>query len=350
MTMLAETPAIVIGVDTHKHTHSAAMVSSATGRVLEDLTIAADPDGYQALLDLAVQHSGPRLWAIEGAGSYGAGLAVHLVAAGEEVAEIERPNRPGRRHGAKSDPIDAARAAREALSADHLAELRSRGARQSLSVLLAARRSAVDASKVAQLQIHNLVIAAPEALRARFRDCRSTRKLTTIAARLRLQPSWDHETRTTTQALRSLARRAQALTAEAKVHEAAMRRIIESWRPDLLDQIGVGTIVAATLLCAWSHPGRVRSDAAFASLAGVAPIPASSGQTNRHRLNRSGDRQLNKALHTIVLTRLAHDPETRAYAERRRAEGKTRREIIRCLKRAVARRIYKQLENQPLTP
>ena len=120
--------------------------------------------------------------------------------------------------------------------------------------------------------------------------------------------------------------------------------IIRSWRPDLLE-FGVGPIVAATVLCAWSHPGRIHSEAAFAMLAGVAPIPANSGQvTNRHRLNRSGDRQLNRALHTIVLTRLRLDPSTRAYADRRRAEGKTDREIKRCLKRYIARQLYRHLE------
>ena len=137
------------------------------------------------------------------------------------------------------------------------------------------------------------------------------------------------------------------MQAEAADHERAILAIIRSWRPDLLDQLGVGPIVAATVLCAWSHPGRCRNDAAFANLAGVAPIPASSGQTTRHRLNRCGDRQLNRALHIIVLHRLRYDPATRAYAERRRAEGKTDREIKRCLKRYIARQLYRQLE-QPL--
>lgn len=346
MTMLTDTPSIVIGVDTHKHSHTAAVVASGTGQVLSQATADADPAGYQQLLDLAGDHPG-HIWAIEGAGAYGAGLAAHLAAAGETVVEIERPNRPGRRHGAKSDAIDAVRAAREALDSDHLAEIRSRGDRQALAVLLAARRSAVQAAKIAHVQLQALIVAAPETLRSRFRT-QGSRKIITTAAGLRLNPNWDPETRTTAQILRTLARRVRHLRAEADDHERAMRRIVEAWRPDLLELTGVGTIVAATVLCAWSHPGRFRNDAAFASLAGVAPIPASSGQTNRYRLNRSGDRQLNRALHTIVLTRLAHDPETRAYAERRRAEGKTRREIIRCLKRAVARRLYKQLEHSPV--
>ena len=171
----------------------------------------------------------------------------------------------------------------------------------------------------------------------------------TTAARLRIH---DHagtsRPRTHRTVLRALARRVQALETEAaRPRTARSWRIVRSWRPDLLDQLGVGPIVAATVLCAWSHPGRCRNDAAFADLAGVAPIPASSGLTDRHRLNRCGDRQLNRALHTIVSARLRHDPATRAYAERRRAEGKTDREIRRCLKRYIARQLYRQLEHHP---
>jgi transposase len=147
--------------------------------------------------------------------------------------------------------------------------------------------------------------------------------------------------------LRSLARRVRDLDAEAPRLEERIDVVVRGWRPDLLDEFGVGPLVAAVLLCAWSHAGRVRSEAAFASLAGVAPIPASSGLVVRHRLNRSGDRQLNRALHTVVLCRLRYDPATRAYAERRRAEGKSDREIKRCLKRYVDRQIFKLLEASP---
>jgi transposase len=135
--------------------------------------------------------------------------------------------------------------------------------------------------------------------------------------------------------------------AEAADHQTALRTIVRAWRPDLLDTFGVGPVVAAVILCAWSHPGRCRNEAAFASLAGVAPIPASSGLTTRHRLNRCGDRQLNRALHTIALNRMRYDATTRAYVERRRADGRTDREIRRCLKRYIARQLYRQLE-QPL--
>jgi transposase len=169
-----------------------------------------------------------------------------------------------------------------------------------------------------------------------------------LATRLRISSRWDAETATTAAVLRDLARRALTLAAEATRHENDIRAIVRRWRPDLLTQLGVGPIVAATVLCAWSHSGRIRSEAAFAMLAGAAPIPASSGQTTtRHRLNRYGDRQLNRALHTIVLSRLRHDPATQAYAQRRTAEGKTAREIKRCLKRYLARDLYRLLENPP---
>jgi hypothetical protein len=165
------------------------------------------------------------------------------------------------------------------------------------------------------------------------------------AARLRLRG--DIHTHTAITVLRALARRAAALEAEALTHERAIRAIVRTWRPDLLELCGVGPINAAVVLTAWSHPGRCRDDAAFAMLGGAAPIPASSGKTVRYRLNRSGNRQLNRALHNIALSRLRHDPDTQAYAQRRRAENKTDSEILRCLKRYIARQLYRQLESHP---
>ncbi len=346
MTMLAEAVDVVIGVDTHKHTHTAAVIDTTTGAVLDDLTVDTDPDGYAELIAMAERHSALRAWSIEGTGGYGAGLTRHLVGLGELVVELDRPNRPARRNGAKSDALDAVRAGREALAREHLAQPRAAGERAALAVLLAARRSAVDAASIAQRQLQALVVAAPEALRGRFRG-QTGRIMLATAAKLRVQSSWDVETATTARALRSLARRSLELEAEARDHEKAVLVIVKSWRPDLLEQFGVGPIVAATVLCAWSHAGRCRNEAAFANLAGVAPIPASSGQTTRYRLNRCGDRQLNRAIHTIAMHRMRRDPATRAYVERRRTEGKTDREIRRCLKRYIARQLFRQLE-QPL--
>jgi len=346
MHMLADSVEVVIGVDTHKHTHTAAVVAAATGAVIQQVTVPATPAGYQQLLELAGRQSSRRIWAVESTGGYGAGLTRSLAAHHERVVELDRPKRAARRHGAKSDPLDATRAAREALGRDQLAQPRATGPRAALSVRLAARRSAVQAAGDAQRQLHALVVAAPDVLRERLR-ARSTRQLVAACARLRVHADWDVETSSTAATLRSLARRIRELTSEAADHRQAILALVRAWRPDLLARAGVGPIVAATVLCAWSHPGRCRSDAAFAMLGGAAPIPASSGQTVRVRLNRSGDRQLNQALYTVVLTRLRTDPATRAYAQRRRAQGKTNREIKRCLIRYVARQLYRQLETQP---
>lgn len=347
MSMLAELVEVVIGVDTHSQTHTAAVLDARTGGVLARATVTADSDGYAQLFALAEQHSGLRAWAMEGTGGYGAGLARHLAAAEELVVELDRPKRPARRAGAKSDPIDAERAARDALARTRLAQPKTGAERAALQMRLTARRAAVEAATAAQRQLLAMVITAPEVVRARFRG-QTTRAMITTAARMRPgASSGDVEVLTALTVLHDLARRIRFLEAEALDHEKAIRTIVRSWRPDLLELPGVGPIVAATVLTAWSHPGRCRNDAAFAMLAGTAPIPASSGKTVRYRLNRSGDRQLNRALHTVALTRLQRDQRTRAYADRRRAEGKTDREIKRCLKRYIARELYRRLETPP---
>jgi transposase len=346
--MLAELVEVVIGVDTHKHTHTAAVVATSTGAVLAQTTVTADPVGYNDLLELAAQHAGVRAWAMEGSGGYGAGLAAHLAERQELVVELDRPARPARRAGAKSDPIDAVRAARDALARTHLAQPRTGPERAALQVLLTTRQAAVQAAADGQRQLHALVITAPEQVRARFRGL-STRRMLAVALQLRpAHYAGQVHVFTAMSSLKAIARRVRVLEDEAAEHEKAIRAIVTAWRPDLLTLTGVGPIVAATVLAAWSHSGRCRDDAAFAMLAGTAPIPASSGKTVRHRLNRSGDRQLNRAVYTIVITRLRLDPATRAYAERRRAQGRTDREIRRCLARYVTRQLYRQLETEPL--
>jgi transposase len=346
MAMLADLVELIIGVDTHKHTHTAAIVQAATGAVLAQATVPATSAGYQQLLQLADRHHDRRVWAIEGTGGYGAGLTRFLAAHAEQVVELDRPKRPARRHGAKSDSIDATRAAREALGRDQLAQPRAAGHRAALQVRLTARRSAVQAAGDAQRQLHALVVAAPDALRSRLRGL-TTARLVSTCGRLRQRADTDPETAATTASLRALAHRIQLLDREIADHTQAITTLVRAWRPELLTRCGVGPIVAGIVLCTWSHAGRFPTDAAFAMLGGAAPIPASSGQTVRVRLNRSGDRQLNQALHVIVLTRLRTDPATRAYAQRRRAEGKTNREIRRCLVRYVARQLYRLLEAPP---
>jgi len=298
MHMLADLVDVVIGVDTHKHTHTAAVVVAATGAMVAQVTVAATPAGYRQLLKLAGEQPGRRVWAIEGTGGDGAGLTRFLAAHQEQVVELDRPKRAARRHGAKSDPIDATRAAREALGRDRLAQPRAAGQRAALSVRLTARRSAVQATTDAQRQLHALVVAAPEAIRERLRSL-TTPRLVSTCGRLRQQTTWDTETTTVAASLRAVARRIQLLDTEIAEHTRAITTLVRAWRPDLLSRTGVGPIVAAIVLCAWSHPGRCPSDAAFAMLGGAAPIPASSGQTVRVRLNRSGDRHLNQALHVI---------------------------------------------------
>lgn len=227
MPSLAEQVDVVIGVDTHKHTHTAAAVHASTGGQLAEVTVQTDPSGYQQLLIWAGQHGATRVWSVEGAGGYGAGLTRHLTVAGERVVELDRPVRATRRHGAKSDALDAVRAAREALSRPQLAEPKSAGPRAELAVLMAARRSAVESATVAQRQLHAMVIAAPEQLRAKLRGQTTTAMVTTASA-LRTLPSWDAETATTARVLRTLARRARDLTGEARDHEHAISTIVRA--------------------------------------------------------------------------------------------------------------------------
>jgi transposase len=344
MGMLAHQVDHVIGVDTHRDSLTAA-VTDTTGAVLAQTTLLADAFGYRRLLAFAKLNApGKRVWAIEGTGSFGSGFCTYLLEKGEWVVEIDRPARPATRNGAKSDELDAARAAREALSREHLAQPRRRGDREALRVLLATRQSAIGARTQAINLLKGILVSAPESLRNSFRNVSTDQQLVRCS-RLRLSANRTEEHRCTALTLRAAARRALALEAEATDLEAEIERIVLKVAPRLLEEPGVGTVSAAQILCSWSHPGRLRSEAAFAAIAGVAPLPASSGNTVRYRLNRGGDRQLNRALHTAVLSRLSHHEETMAYAARRTAEGRTPREIKRCLKRHLARRLFKLLES-----
>lgn len=344
--MLAEGFDVVIGVDTHKHTHTAAALSR-TGAVLERLTVRSDPRGYRRLIAFGRRHGEARLWAIEGTGSFGAGLTTALLAEGEHVVEVDRPKRPARRAGVKSDDIDAVRAARQALADEGVAEPRCRGEREAIRVLLATRAQAIEFRTRTINALHALVTSAPDSLRERLRTLTLGDLLHTCAG-LRGSARQGAEEFATTMALRSTARRALACEDEAAELEQQLDALVRRVAPGMVDQVGIGPVVAGQVIASWSHRGRVHSEAAFAKLGGVAPIEASSGEVVRHRLSRCGDRQLNRALHTIVLVRMRQDPTTRAYVARRKTEGKSIREIKRCLKRYVARSLFRHLESLPL--
>jgi len=344
--MLADELDYVIGVGTHRDEHVLAVLTAAAGAVVAGEALSANARGYRGTLRFAERYAaGRRVWAIEGTGSYGAGLARYLAGCGETVLEVSRTPRAERRLRGKDDALDVARAARAALASDMLALPRTGERREALRLLLVARRSAVDVRREALTQLRGVIVTAPDRLRGELRGL-PTGKLLQRCRRLRRSSTASVDELATRLVLRSLAHRIQAATREADELEREILAHVRSLAPQLLDEPGVGPIVAAQLLVAWSHQGRVRSEAAFARLAGVAPIPASSGQTTRHRLSRGGDRQLNRALHTVILHRRQHDPATKDYIARRIAEGKTRRDATRLLKRYLARHLYRLLQNQ----
>jgi transposase len=277
---------------------------------------------------------------VEGTGCYGAGLARLLAAAGWPVFEVERPERQQRRRG-KSDALDAERAARRLLAGERLALLRGQGPRETLRLLLLERRSAASARTSAINQLHGLLVTAPEPLRERLADLHAD---SLVGACLRLRPRQQHAHATIA---RRLAGRAQQLADELALIDQQLTTIINQLAPELLAQYGVGPFCAAQLLVSAGDPRRLKNEAAFARLAGTSPLPASSGQTQRHRLNRGGDRQLNYALHLIALQRVRFHDETRAYYQRLQNDGKSKREALRCIKRALSRRLYRLLAANP---
>jgi len=352
MPMLADHVAGVLGVDTHKHLHAVAACRPTGGQIAQ-LSAGSDEAAMGQIMAFGRTHIPTgRVWAVEGCGSYGANLAAFLLAHDETVVEVERPKRPKRRaHGEKTDPIDATRAARDALGSDttKLAYPKHGEHREALRVLMTTRASAIDARKAALNQLHALILTAPTPLRTHLRSLKRPALLTTC----RDLPDTDTDlaTRTTRTALHNLAERITTLTEEETSYDTRIRHLVNHLAPTLTSQPGIGPISAAQLIISYSHHNRLRNEAAYARLAGTAPIHASSGQTTRTRLDRGGDRQLNRALHTIVTSRMRHDPHTRDYVKKRRTEGKTDREIRRCLKRYVARHCYRTLHHNPhLTP
>ena len=338
---------VTLGVDTHLDTHVAAVLD-ARGQWLDSISIPTTSAGYHALLDWAAAFGTIDQVGVEGTGSYGAGLARWLTAHGLVVLEVDRPDRRARRQHGKSDPLDAESAAR-AVQAGRASGIpkAGTGAVEAIRALRIARGSAMDARSRVTNQLHALRVTAPDTLRDELRAL-SLSGLVRRASGFRLPALIDEPSAATRMGLRSLARRHQALSVEIAALDGHLRRLVSRAAPGLLARPGIGVdSTGQFLVTAGDNPARLRSDAAFGMLTGTSPVPASSGKTVRHRLNRGGDRQANRALHMVVLTRMAHHQRTRAYVARRTAEGKTTKEIMRCLKRYVAREVYGLLLESP---
>jgi transposase len=339
----AERDAVVVGVDTHAEIHVAVVLSSLGAR-LGSTVVATTPTGFGELVAWARGFGPVRCFGVEGTGSYGAALARHLRAVGHTVVEVDRPDRRTRRLQGKSDPVDAEAAARAVLAGTASGCPKAGDGRvEMIRSLRVARRSALKARTQATNQLLALVLTSPERLRGSLRGL-SVPSVVRVAARFRPGPLVDPAAATKL-ALRHLARRHAALSAEIAELDRDLGLVVAAVAPALIALPGVGTDVAGALLVtAGDNPERLSSEAAFARLCGVARLPASSGKTNRHRLNRGGDRIANNALWRIVMVRMSTDARTRSYVERRIKEGLSKKEIIRCLKRYVAREVFHRLE------
>lgn len=357
-TMADEASKITGGVDTHKDVHVAAALDGL-GRVLGTESFSANAAGYRRMLGWLERFGELDLVGVEGTGAWGAGLNRFLAARGVRVVEVQRPNRQHRRRHGKSDTADAIGAARAVLSGEAAGEPKATtGEVEAIRLLQVPRRSAMKARTQATSQLHAVIDTAPEQLRADF-AAMATPKIVAKAARLR--PA-DVATPlgAAKLALRILARRWQALTREIDELDAHLQALTQQVAPSLVDLNGVGTQTAATLLvAAGDNPDRLHHEASYAALCGTSPIDESSGRQQRHRLNRGGNRLANCALYIIVISRLRWDPATQAYMARRLAQGRTRKEVIRCLKRYTARQVHRAITRdltrqatmpQPLKP
>jgi transposase len=333
--MLAECVDAVVGVDTHRDTHEAE-IAYPTGAPITTVLISNDSAGYAELLAwIAQQAPGPRVAvSIEGTRSYGAGLTRAVTAAGLLVIECEQPHRTARRGKGKSDPIDAHLAVLTALrlDADRLPTPRADGDREALRILLGARQELTTTSTRQRNRLRALLLSGEDTDRHLARGTLTQATLTGLARRRApRQPSRDQAIRHAE--IRRLALALCEIRRTLTANRAQLQTLVDALAPGLSTRPGIGPVSAAQAIVSFSHPGRCRNDAAFAALAGTSPLQASSGRTVRHRLNRGGDRALNHAIHTIAITRIRSCPQTRAYLARRTAEGKTTREIRRCLKR-----------------
>jgi transposase len=330
-------------VDTHADVHVAAAIDH-NGGLLGIESFPTNEVGYESLAGWLAGFGPVSRVGVEGTGSYGVGLVRFLTTTGIEVVEVDRPNRQLRRKKGKSDPTDALAAARAALSGEASVIPKARnGPVEQMRVLLVARRSARQQRIQTLNQLRHLVLTAPEPIRVRFKD-RYKAGLVTEAARMRPRAGSDPVLFTTNIVIRDLARRIKSLTTEMGNIDRTLTALIGDTAPSLLELYGLGPDTAASLLvAAGDNPERLHSERAWAHMCGVTPIPASSGKVTRYRLNRGGDRNANAALYRIVLTRMSSHDQTRSYVARRRAEGLNTAEIMRCLKRYVARQVFKHL-------
>jgi transposase len=333
------------GVDTHKDVHVAAVVDDL-GAVIATEAFATDRGGYAAMSVWMHGHGPLERVGVEGTGSWGAGLARFLSGEGLSVIEVNRSNRAARRLSGKSDTIDAIEAARAALSGRATAIAKTGvGVIESIRMLRTARRSAVQSRSQCANQIHALVTTAPGPLRELCTG-KTIPAVVAIAARLETASTLETPATCAPWTLQSLARRWRFLAAQIDELDSHLEHLVASAAPSLVAQFGVGTDTAGALLvAAGDNPQRLRNEAAFAALCGVSPLQASSGKTSRHRLNRGGNRDANNALWRIAMVRMAHDPTTRAYVQRRTSEGRSKREVIRVLKRYIARQLFPHIQH-----
>jgi transposase len=343
MTIVEATRTVTGGIDTHGEVHVAAALNDIGG-LLGVETFEANPEGYMGLFTWLSAFGDVTKVGVEGTGSYGAGVARFLARAGVEVIEVDRQNRQARRQSGKSDPLDAVEAARAALSGRAHGQAKSRdGSVEAIRVLVVAKRSARSSRIKALTQMRQLTYSAPDQLQSRLKGL-PIAQFVAVAQGLRPTRAADPVTAATKASLSSLAHRVADLEEEITELDARITPLLKATAPELLAVYGVGIDTAAALLvAAGDNPERLRSEAAWAHLCGVSPLQASSGKITRHRLNRGGDRQANSALWHIVITRLASDPRTQAYMERRVKDGRSKSEVIRMLKRYVAREVYRYL-------
>ncbi|MEV0461304.1 IS110 family transposase [Catellatospora methionotrophica] len=344
MPIVADRTSAVIGVDTHTDTHTAAVLT-ATGAVLAQTTVTTDPAGISRLLAWAADHAPNGWWAVEGTRSHGHGLLRTLTAAGHTVLQAPPPTAATRRRAGKSDTLDAVAAAQIVLATtlDKVTVPRADGDREALRILLTCRRHHTQHRTATVNLLKALILTADDTLRDQLRRLPTRAQVRTLLT-LPTPTTTDTQTRIRHQQLHTLATTITATDKLLTANHRELHTLVSQTCPALLDQPGVGPVTAATLLTTWSHHGRVRSEAAFAALCGASPIPASSGRTNRVRLNRGGDRTANAALHTIALTRRRIHQPTRDYVTKRTTEGRTPRDINRCLKRYLARQLYRIMQ------